>query len=101
MAEDNEPAGAGSDGGVASPVDPEHDISVAALMIQESGGPPAPGQADASADVISDSDQSSRPWPTPVDFAIIGILAGAAAMLAYWKLPDFRRLIREGWSANR
>jgi hypothetical protein len=36
-----------------------------------------------------------------VDFAIIGVLAGAAAMLAYWKLPDFRRLIREGWSANR
>jgi hypothetical protein len=101
VAEDNEPAGAGSDGGVASPVDPEHDISVAALMIQESGGPPAPGQADASADVTSDSNQSSRPWPTPVDFATIGILAGAAAMLAYWKLPDFRRLIREGWSANR
>jgi hypothetical protein len=101
VAEDNEPAGAGLDGGGASLVVPEHDISVAGLMIQGSGGPPAPGQTDASADIISDSNQSSRPWPTPVDFAIIGILAGAAAMLAYWKLPDFRRLIREGWSANR
>jgi hypothetical protein len=97
VSEDNESVGDQSDGREESFVDPEHDTSVAGLMVQGSGGPPESGQAAAvSTDAISDPNQISRPWPTLADLTILGALIGAMGILIDWSKLDLRKLIGKG-----
>jgi hypothetical protein len=98
---DNESVGAQSDGSEESFVNPQHDTSVAGMMIRGSGGPPAPGRAAISADVASEPNQTTRPWPTLIDLTILGALIGAAGMLADWRKLDLRRLVPKRGPANR
>lgn len=54
----------------------------------------------SSAEATSDSGATSSPWLTLVDYAILTLLGGSAALIGWTKL-DIRRLVRAPWLTRR
>ena len=99
---DNGSVGYQSDGSEDSFVNSLHATSVAGLMIQRSAKPPASAQGEAApTDIRSDPNQTSQQWPTLVDLTILGVLIGAAGMVAERSKLDLRRLLGRRGPANR
>lgn len=92
----------------SEPVGPEvpyaksdRDTTVAGLMIEGWGGPPASGQALASSEATPEASRASDQWPNMADLAILGALIAAMTILIDWRNFDLRRLVGKVPVVNR